>query len=134
MEILVTFPGGARVAAAVNGQTVMTDQPVTDGGTGTAPSPYELFLASLGTCAGYYVLSFCQQRGIATDEISVRQSMEFASLADGKRKLVKVSMAIQVPPSFPEKYHNALVKSAEICAVKKVLQDPPEFVIATVVR
>jgi ribosomal protein S12 methylthiotransferase accessory factor len=80
------------------------------------------------------VLSFCQQRGIATDEISVRQSMEFASLADGKRKLVKVSMAIQVPPSFPEKYHNALVKSAEICAVKKVLQDPPEFVIATVVR
>jgi putative redox protein len=134
MEIKVTFPGGVRVAAAVNGQTVMTDQPVSAGGAGTAPSPYELFLASLGTCAGYYVLSFCQQRQIATDEITIRQRMEFETLPDGKRKLVKVAMAILVPASFPEKYHNALVKSAEICAVKKVLQDPPEFEITTIVK
>jgi ribosomal protein S12 methylthiotransferase accessory factor len=133
MEILVSFPGGARVAAEVNGRTIMTDQPVSDGGTGLAPSPYELFLASLGTCAGYYVLSFCHQRGIATDAISLRQSMTFAQQPDGKRKLAKVTMVIAVPPEFPEKYRNALIKSAEICAVKRVLLDPPEFAITTIV-
>lgn len=134
MEMTVTFPGGAQVAAQINGQRILTDQPVSAGGSGAAPSPYELFLASLGTCAGYYVLAFCQQRGIGTDEIFLRQTMDFAEFPDGKKKLNKVTLEIVVPPTFPEKYHNALIKSAEICAVKRVLAHPPEFVIATVVK
>lgn len=134
MELTVTFPGGAQVAAQLNGTTILTDQPVADGGSGAAPTPYELFLASLATCAGYYVLAFCRQREISTDDISLSQRMEFDAYPDGKRKLSRVVLDIRVPATFPEKYRNALVKAAEVCAVKRVLLNPPEFEISTQVR
>ena len=129
MEMKITFPGGEKVNAEINGRIIPTDQPVEGGGGGTAPSPYDYFLASLGTCAGIYVLSFCQQRGIATEGLLLTQSMEFAVAEDGKRKLSKVAMDISLPPGFPEKYRNAIIKTAGLCSVKKVLMDPPEFVI-----
>jgi ribosomal protein S12 methylthiotransferase accessory factor len=129
MEMKITFPGGEKVNAEINGRVIPTDQPVEGGGGGTAPSPYEYFLASLGTCAGIYVLSFCQQRGIATEGLLLTQSMEFGIAEDGKRKLSKVAMEISLPPGFPEKYRNAIIKTAGLCSVKKVLMDPPEFVI-----
>ncbi len=129
MEMKITFPGGEKVNAEINGRVIPTDQPVEGGGGGTAPSPYDYFLASLGTCAGIYVLSFCQQRGIATEGLLLTQSMEFAVAEDGKRKLSKVAMDISLPPGFPEKYRNAIIKTAGLCSVKKVLMDPPEFVI-----
>ncbi len=131
MEMKITFPGGEKVNAEINGRVIPTDQPVEGGGGGTAPSPYEYFLASLGTCAGIYVLSFCQQRGIATEGLLLTQSMEFGIAEDGKRKLSKVAMEISLPPGFPEKYRNAIIKTAGLCSVKKVLMDPPEFVITT---
>ena len=130
-EIRITFPGGKRVNAEFSGQVIATDQPVQGGGEGSAPTPYDYFLASLGTCAGIFVLSFCQQRQIPTEGLGLSQQMEFASDADGKRKLVRVSFEIDLPPWFPEKYRGAIVKTAELCSVKKVLMDPPEFVITT---
>lgn len=130
MEMKITFPGGKTVNAELNGRTIPTDQPVEAGGEGVAPSPYDYFLASLGTCAGIYVLSFCQERGIATEGLSMIQQMEFEADGAGKRRLAKVAMEIVLPPGFPEKYRNAVVKAAELCAVKKVVMNPPEFVIS----
>jgi ribosomal protein S12 methylthiotransferase accessory factor len=129
MEMKITFPGGKKVNADLNGSIISTDQPVEGGGEGAAPGPFDYFLASLGTCAGIYVLSFCQQRQIATEGLSLSQRMEFATAEDGKKRLAKVAIEIELPPGFPEKYRNAIVKAAGLCAVKKVIMDPPEFVI-----
>ena len=129
MEMKITFPGGQKVSAEINDRIILTDQPVGGGGEGSAPSPFDYFLASLGTCAGIYVLSFCQQRQIATEGLALTQRMEFAIAEDGKTKLSKVAIEITLPPDFPEKYRNAIVKTAGLCSVKKVIMDPPEFEI-----
>lgn len=129
MEIKITFPGGKKVNAEMGGIVIPTDQPVDDGGEGTAPSPFSYFLASLGTCAGIYVLSFCQQRGIATDGMSLTQTMEFGDDENGKKRLSRLTLDILLPPGFPDKYRNAIVKTAELCSVKKVISNPPEFII-----
>ena len=129
MEMKITFPGGQKVSAEINDRIILTDQPVGGGGEGSAPSPFDYFLASLGTCAGIYVLSFCQQRQIATEGLALTQRMEFATTEDGKSKLAKVAIEINLPPDFPEKYRNAIIKTAGLCSVKKVIMDPPEFEI-----
>lgn len=128
MELEISFPGGKRVDASSNGFVIKTDQPTQGGGEASAPTPFTLFLASLGTCAGIYVLGFCQQRGIPTDGIRIRQSME----ADPTTRLIaRVNLDIDLPAGFPERYAPALVRSAELCAVKKHLEKPPEFNIQT---
>lgn len=129
MEIKITFPGGKKVNAEFGGIVIPTDQSVGDGGENSAPSPFIYFLASLGTCAGIYVLSFCQQRDIATEGMSLSQRMEFGVDENDKKRLSRVTLDITLPPGFPEKYRNAVVKTAELCTVKKVISDPPEFVI-----
>ncbi len=131
MEMKITFPGGAKVNAEFDSHIIATDQPPGSGGDGSAPTPFEYFLASLGTCAGIYVLSFCRQRDIATEGLALSQRMEFVSGDDGRRKLSRIILNIDLPPGFPEKYRNAIVKTAELCTVKKVIMDPPEFVINT---
>ena len=73
-EILVTLPGGRRVDAQVGKHLVRTDQPVGNGGEDTATSPFELFLAAIGTCAGIFVQGFCAKRGLPTDGIRIRGS------------------------------------------------------------
>lgn len=128
MSIKVTFPGNLKVDAEVNGFTIHTDQPKNGGGDGTAPSPYDLFLSSLATCAGIYILGFCKSRHLPTDGISIEQDLEYDPI---KHKVSKIIMKIVVPPEFPEKYHDALINSANLCAVKKTLQDPPEFDVFT---
>lgn len=128
MEILIDFPGGARVDAHFNGHTVKTDQPVTGGGEDSAPTPFEVFLASIGTCAGIYILGFCRQRNLPTDGIRILQRTR-TNPESGK--LEKVEMEIQIPPSFPQQYHSALIRSAELCKVKKTLENPPQFEIVT---
>ena len=130
MEITITFPGNKKVNAEVNGMVITTDQPITQGGDGTAPSPFAHFLASVGTCAGIYVLSFCQERKIPTDNITLTQRLEYTT-EDGKSRLGKIQLDINVPPNFPEKYHNALIKVADQCAVKKAIMDPPRFEVKT---
>lgn len=117
----------------MNGFTVHTDQPVKHGGEGSAPSPYELFLASIGTCAGIYVLSFCEKRKIPTEHISLFQRLEYGKTDEGKTFLDRIVIEIIVPPSFPEKYHEALIKVADQCAVKKTIMNPPKFEVKTTV-
>lgn len=128
MEITVDFPGGARVDAHFDQFTVKTDQPAIGGGEGSAPTPFAVFLSSLGTCAGIYILGFCRQRGLPTDGIRIIQRM-FNTPMTGM--IGKIEMEIQVPPSFPEKYRPSLIKSAELCAVKKHMENPPKFDIMT---
>jgi putative redox protein len=127
MEIRIDFPGGQRVDAHFPGFTVKTDQPSSNG-PGTAPTPFNLFLSSLGTCAGIYVLGFCQQRGLPTEGISIVQRMERDPIT---RMISKIDLEIQVPSSFPEKYLPSLIRSAELCAVKKHMENPPEFDVTT---
>ncbi len=130
MEMVVRFPGGARVDAEFGPHVIRTDQPAHAGGDGSAPAPFALFLASIGTCAGIYVLGFCRQRGLPTDGIQIVQRME----ADPRTGMIaKVALDIQVPPAFPEKYRDALVRAASQCAVKKHLEHPPAFDVQTVV-
>jgi ribosomal protein S12 methylthiotransferase accessory factor len=122
------------VNAEFHNFTVRTDQSVKDGGEGSAPSPYEYFLASIGTCAGIYVLSFCENRKIPTDHISLEQRLEYRTIDEGKVVLDKIVIDIIVPPTFPEKYHQALMKVADQCAVKKTIMNPPNFEIRTIVQ
>ncbi len=128
MEMEITFPGGARVDATFSDFSVKTDQPVQGGGDGSAPTPFATFLASIGTCAGIYVLGFCQQRSIPTDGIKIIQRMQ----TDRATGLIgQIDLDIQLPPDFPEKYKAAVIRSAEQCAVKKHLENPPKFKIVT---
>lgn len=130
MDIVVTFPGGARVDAQFGPHTVRTDQPARNGGDDSAPTPFSLFLASIGTCAGIYVLGFCKQRDLPTEGIRIVQRLD----VDPRTGLVaKIGLDIEVPPGFPEKYHEALVRAASQCAVKKHLEQPPSFDVKTVV-
>lgn len=130
MNITVSFPGGKRVDAAFAGGVVHTDQPVELGGEGSAPAPFELFLASLATCAGIYVLGFCQARGIATDEIRIEQKTTYDETG---KVLTDVAMEVHLPPSFPEKYRTAVVAAANGCKVKKLLAAPPRFDVKAIV-
>ncbi len=126
MEMEIVFPGGQRVDAIIgDGLRVVTDQ------DGSAPAPFGLFLASIGTCAGIYVLSFCQQRGLPSQGIRIVQRSHRDPIT---RMVNHIELDIQVPPDFPDKYRDALVKSAELCAVKKHLEHPPTFDVHTSVR
>ena len=126
MEMLIDFPGGSRVDAHFDNFTVNTDQPPAS----SAPSPFEVFLASIGTCAGIYVLGFCQQRGLPTTGIRIVERVNHSQLT---HMVEKIDLEIQVPATFPEKYRESLIRSAELCAVKKHLEKPPRFDISTVV-
>ena len=129
MEMTIDFPGGARVDAHFGPFTVQTDQPPQGGGEDSAPTPFATFLASIGTCAGIYVLGFCRQRGISAEGIRLVQRLE-ANPFTGM--VSKILLDIEVPGDFPEKYRTALVRSADQCAVKKHFENPPQFEIQTV--
>jgi ribosomal protein S12 methylthiotransferase accessory factor len=124
MEMLIDFPGGARVDAHFGPFTLHTDQPPV----ASAPTPFATFLAAIGTCAGIYVLGFCQQRGLPTDGIRIIQRVTNDPMSG---MVSKIDLEIQVPPTFPEKYLPSLVRSAELCAVKKHLEHPPVIDVFT---
>ena len=122
--MIITFPGGKRVDAEYKGFTVQTDQPATAGGEGSAPAPFDLFLASIGTCAGIYVLSFCQERQIPIEGARLVQRTE----RDPETRLIgRIAIDIELPPGFPEKYREAVKSAAELCTVKKHIARPPAF-------
>jgi ribosomal protein S12 methylthiotransferase accessory factor len=130
-EILVTLPGGRRVDAVVGRHVVRTDQPVDNGGEDAAPSPYELFLAAIGTCAGIFVQGFCAKRGLPTAGIRIRErphrDPETGTLA-------RVELDLELPADFPEKYRDALVRVVDQCSLKRAIQAQPEFVTRVVAR
>jgi len=127
-DMIITFGGGKKVNAEYGGFTIHTDQSPRGGGEGSAPEPFTLFLASIGTCAGIYVFSFCQNRDIPTDGIRIVQSCFPKESGKGIGRIV---LTIELPPDFPEKYKGAVINSANLCAVKKHIQDPPEFEVTT---
>ena len=124
----ITFDGGKVVTAHSHGHIIKTDQSVSSGGQNSAPSPFELFLASIGTCAGIYVKSFCDNRKIPTENIKIIQSAEY----DDETGLpVNIRLDIKLPSDFPEKYREAVISVAELCKVKKSMYAPPVFEIIT---
>ena len=129
MDMKITFPGGLAVNAAFKDFTVTTDQGMEHGGGGKAPEPFDLFLASLGTCAGLYALRFCQQREIATQGLGLTLTTE----KDPERnRLALVRLEIELPDGFPEKYREALVRAVDQCTVKRHIVAPPRFEVMTV--
>lgn len=128
MEMKISFPGGARVDASFDQFTVATDQPPMGGGEGSAPTPFSVFLSSIGTCAGIYVLGFCRQRGLPTDGINIIERIH-SNQSNGM--VDTIDLEIQVPKSFPDKYYESLIRSANLCAVKKHLEHPPSFNVYT---
>ncbi len=120
----VSFPKGVQVQARIGEFDILTDQPLSDGGANEAPAPYDFFLASIASCAGVYVLRFCQERNISIEGLGLGLDIE----RDPETKyLKKVKMEITAPQGFPDKYRKALVRAAEQCSVKKALSSPPEF-------
>lgn len=129
-EMTMSFDGGMRVTAHYKDFAIATDQAVDDGGDASAPQPYDLFLASLATCAAFYVLRFCQQRDLPTDGIRVTQTWQ---REEGSKRMARIALRVEVPESFPTKYHQAVVRAADQCSVKKTLVDPPEITTELVV-
>jgi putative redox protein len=124
----ITFDGGKVITAHLHGHLIRTDQPIENGGGNTAPSPFELFLASIGTCAGIYIKSFCDNRKIPTDGIRIIQSSEYNKESGLP---VSINLDIQLPADFPEKYIASVINVAELCKVKKTIIAQPKFQITT---
>ena len=131
MELKIILGDGKKVSAELNGNIILTDQPITSGGEGSAPSPFDLFLASLGTCAGIFVKSFCQQRNIPTENVSLVQKMDW----NRETHLISnITIEVNLPSDFPEKYREAIVNAAELCTVKRHLHNPPVMKVVTVIQ
>ena len=121
----ISFGDGLRVRAEFDGLSIETDQPVSAGGDGSAAGPYHLFLASLGTCAGFFALRFMRQRGIDPEGARLTLSTE----NDAKTGLAAtVRIDLTLPPGFPEKYRQAIVLAMDQCKVKRQLEQPPTIV------
>lgn len=126
----ITFEGNKKIVAHYKGFEIVTDQPVRAGGDGSAPAPFDLFLASLGTCAGIYVKSFCDQRGIPTEGIRLTQE----TVHNPETMLISdLTITIYLPAGFPERYKDAVIKTANLCAVKRHLHNPPSMVVNAVI-
>lgn len=130
-EIKVSFPGGKKVDAKIGDFVIKTDQPVYQGGEGSAPAPFDLFLASIATCAGYYVLVFCQSRDLSFENVSIVLKKE---RNPETKRIEKIYINIHLPADFPDKYKTAVIKSVNSCAVKIHMQNSPEFIVEAIIH
>ena len=124
MDIHVLFPGGKRVDAVVGTHVIRTDQPVSAGGEDTAPAPFDLFLASLGTCAGMNLVYFFERRGLSPKGARLVMKMELD--AEGYM-VVKITTEVHLPPDFPPEFRERLLRAVDACYVKKHVLHPPAF-------
>lgn len=128
MDYEIYFEGGKKVNAKVGDKIIKTDQSVNAGGEGSAPEPFTLFLASIGTCAGIYIKSFCDQREIDSEGIKIIQKFDY----DQTTRLIKnITLDIKLPDNFPDKYRATLINVVNLCTVKKHLINPPAIDIKT---
>jgi putative redox protein len=124
MIMEITFGQGDRVDARSGARVIHTDQ------NGPEAAPFELFLASIGTCAGIYVSRFCQQRGIPAQDVTIRQTM----IPDPATRMIgRIQLEIMLPDNFPEHYKDAVIRSAQLCAVKKHLEQPPQIEVTATI-
>ncbi|MDI6697672.1 MAG: OsmC family protein [Candidatus Saccharicenans sp.] len=128
-DVRITFEGNLKVKAEYRGLSILTDQPTYAGGDGSAPAPFDLFLASIATCAGYYVLAFCRQRSLPTEGIYLTMSME---KGQASKMIEKIRIEIHLPAGFPEKYREAAVRAADQCTVKAHILKAPAFEVLAV--
>ncbi len=130
MDMKVYFPGNKRVFADYKGFTIETDQPEHGGGDDSAPAPFDLFIASIGTCAGIFMLGFMQSRGIPTENAGITLRTE----RDPEAGLIgRIVLDMQLPAEFPEKYKDAIVNAVELCTVKRHMHQPPQFEVNTII-
>ncbi|ABR49636.1 OsmC family protein [Alkaliphilus metalliredigens QYMF] len=122
--IEVGFPGNKRVDANIKGFTVNTDQPISGGGDGGAPSPFDLFLSSIATCAGIYALIFCENKGIDTTGLKLALDVIRNEENGG---MDQIDLKLNLPEGFPQKYEKAIINAMNLCTVKKFIANPPEF-------
>jgi putative redox protein len=127
-ELIVKLGDGLKVDVEYKGFVVKTDQPAREGGGGTAPSPFDFFLVSLAACAGFYALAFCRERKISVEGLNVTMSTERGEVS---KMIDKVTISVDLPADFPEKYKFALVKAIDHCTVKAHILRPPQFEIVT---
>jgi len=124
VKMQIGFPGGSRVEARFRDHRLLTDQPEKSGGDNAGPQPFDTFLASIGTCAGFYALHFCRKREIPTSGLG----LTLEPLRDPETKrLTRIEMRLTLPPEFPAKYEKAIVRAIDQCAVKRAILDPPEI-------
>jgi ribosomal protein S12 methylthiotransferase accessory factor len=122
MKMEIASRGGAKVEARFHGYSVVTDQPVGNGGEGSAPAPFDLFLASIGTCAGYYAVQFCHHRDLPLDGLG----MTLETVRDPKApRIARIAIDVRLPEGFPDKYRPALLRAIDQCAVKRHIVEPP---------
>ena len=126
MEIKVNFLDNLRLEAKFDDFTVIADQPIRYKGDGSAPGPFDYFLASSAMCAAYFVKVYCKARNIPTDNIRVAQY----NIVDPENRYKQTfRIQIELPEDLPEKHKQGILRAAERCTVKKVIQEGPEFVI-----
>jgi ribosomal protein S12 methylthiotransferase accessory factor len=129
ITIPVDFTGGKRINARVGDFLIQTDQPVKYGGTAAAPAPFELFLASIATCAGMYAWNFCEMRRLPTEGLD----LEMDCISDPQKKLIgEIRFRLKLPAGFPDKYRQGIVRALEQCTVKRHMQQSPSFDIEVV--
>ena len=128
MDMKVYFPGGKRVYADYGNFTIETDQPARGGGDDSAPAPFDLFLASIGTCAGIFALGFMQQRGI--DPAGVEHP-DVAAVRPERRADHQDRPSADAAGRLPREVQAAIINAMNLCSVKKHLHQPPEFQITT---
>ena len=126
--IEIGFPQGKKVSASIKGFTIDTDQPIAEGGGGENPSPFDLFLSSIATCTGFYALRFCESKNIEIQgmklTLDTKRSSETGMISN-------IDLRLTLPKDFPAKYEKAIIRSMNLCSVKKHMMDPPEFNITT---
>ncbi len=129
MEIKVNFLDNLRLEAKFDDYTVITDQPIRYKGDGSAPSPFDYFLASSALCAAYFVKVYCVGKGISTDDIRLSQN----NIVDPEDRYNQIfQIQVELPDSISDKDRAGILRSIERCTVKKVIQTGPEFKIETV--
>ena len=129
MEIKVNYLDNLRLEAKFDDFTVIADQPIRYKGDGSAPGPFDYFLASSALCAAYFVKVYCQARDISTDNIRLSQN----NIVDPENRYKQIfKIQIELPSDISEKDRQGILRSIDRCTVKKVVQTGPEFVIEAV--
>lgn len=131
MSFTVNLEGRKQVSIQIGGHRVMTDQPVKQGGGDSSPAPYDLFIASIGTCARFYVQSYCESKGIDASGIRITLSLQ---RDPETKKISGFVTTIYILEELPKKLHSALKRVAEQCAVTKTIIANPEFIVETTSR
>jgi len=125
-DLNVRFPGGLKIDVEYKGFVVKTDQPLHEGGENTAPSPVDYLFVSIAACAGFYALTFCRERNIPTAGLNVTMTTERGTES---KRIEKLTITVDLPVGFPDKYRTAIVRAIDHCTVKAYILRPPRFEI-----